>query len=681
MFVNFFENTILNNTMTTDLQQHLQKLRDLINQHNYAYYVLDEPHVSDQEYDRLFRELQTLETQYPQLITPDSPTQRVGANPLTTFATVTHKIPMLSLANAFDATEVHDFEQRIKKLLEIDEAITYVAELKIDGLAVNLRYEQGKLVQAATRGDGHQGEDVTQNIRTIKNIPLTLLGQNYPPVLEVRGEVFITKTGFTELNQYQSTQGKKIFANARNAAAGSLRQLDARITANRPLSFCCYSVGQVEGMILPNTHYESLQQLKQFGIPISEYMQILQSVGACLTYYKQQLAQREKIPFDIDGVVYKVNQINQQERLGYVSRAPRWAIAHKLPAQEAMTQIIAIEVQVGRTGALTPVARLMPVTVGGVTVTNATLHNQNEIERKDIRVGDTVFVRRAGDVIPEIVRVKLEERSEISQAFVFPTRCPACHSPVIREDSIARCSGDLICPAQRKQRMQHFVSRRAMNIEGFGESLIEQMVDKGLLYDLADIYTVTYEQLVNLERVGKKSADNLLKSLEKSKNTTLARFIYALGIREVGESTANLLVQHFGHLENLIKASQEILEKVPDIGPVVAQHTVDFFKQPSNIEVIKKLQVHGVYWQIPEIKPIQQRLTGQTFVLTGTLTDLTREEAKAGLQKLGAKVSDSVSKKTTYVVAGEKAGSKLEKAQSLGVKILNEKELIALLNQ
>ncbi len=666
--------------MITDLQQHIQELRHLINQHNYAYYVLDEPRVSDQEYDRLFRELQTLETQYPQLITPDSPTQRVGANPLTTFATVTHKIPMLSLANAFDATEVHDFEQRIKKLLKIDDMITYVAELKIDGLAVNLRYEQGKLVQAATRGDGHQGEDITQNIRTIKNIPLTLLGQDYPPILEVRGEVFITKTGFTELNQHQLTQGKKIFANARNAAAGSLRQLDARITANRPLSFCCYSVGQVEG-VLPNTHYEILQQLKQFGIPISEYMQILQGVDACLIYYKQQLAQREKIPFDIDGVVYKVNQINQQERLGYVSRAPRWAIAHKLPAQEAMTQITTIEVQVGRTGALTPVARLMPVTVGGATITNATLHNQNEIERKDIRIGDTVVVRRAGDVIPEIVCVNLEKRAETSQPFVFPTQCPVCSSPVIREDSVARCSGDLICPAQRKQRMQHFVSRRAMNIEGLGESLIEQMVDKGLLYDLADIYTLTYEQLVNLERMGKKSADNLLKSLEKSKNTTLARFIYALGIREVGESTANLLVQHFGNLENLIKASQETLEKIPDIGPVVAQHTVDFFKQLNNIEVIQRLQANGVYWQTSEIEPIQQQLTGQTFVLTGTLTDLTREEAKARLQKLGAKVSDSVSKKTTYVVAGEKAGSKLEKAQILGVKILNEKELIALLDQ
>lgn len=664
--------------MTTEIQQHLQQLRELINQYNYAYYVLDDPQVSDYAYDQLFRELQQLEAQYPQFIMSDSPTQRVGATPLTAFASVIHAMPMLSLANAFDDTEVHDFEQRIKKLLSIQE-ITYVAELKFDGLAVSLRYEQGKLVQAATRGDGYQGEDITQNIRTIKAIPLTLLGNHYPTMLEVRGEVFMTKAGFTQLNQQQLAKGEKLFANTRNAAAGSLRQLDARITATRPLSFYCYGIGKIEGIQLINTHYDILQQLKQWGLPVSHYTQRLQGIEHCLAYYQQQLAQREQLPFDIDGVVYKVDNISQQEQLGYVSRAPRWAIAHKLPAQEITTQITVIDVQVGRTGALTPVARLVPVNVGGVTITNATLHNASEIARKDIRVGDTVFVRRAGDVIPEVVRVVLEQRPAQSQPFVFPKQCPVCASPVLHDEVIARCSGDLICSAQRKQRIQHFVSRRAMDIEGLGEKLIEQIVDKGLVHDLADIYTLTHEQWVNLDRMGKKSADNLLFALEKSKNTTLSRFIYALGIREVGETTAKVLAQHFAQLEELMKATTDNLEKIPDIGPIVAKHIVDFFKQQGNIKVIQHLQNIGVHWQPTIVIQNEQPLAGQTFVLTGTLTNLTREAAKEQLQNLGAKVSDSISKKTTYLVAGEKAGSKLEKAQALGIQIIDEKALIKLL--
>jgi DNA ligase (NAD+) len=667
------------------IQQQTAQLRDTLNEHNYYYYILDDPRIPDSEYDRLMRELQTLEAQYPELITPDSPTQRVGAAPLSAFAEIVHTIPMLSLGNAFENQEVHDFDKRVRERLRLEmNNIEYVAEPKLDGLAVSLRYENGLLVKGATRGDGSRGEDVTLNVKTIKAIPLRLRNDDYPRVLEVRGEVFMPKAGFEKLNKQQAAQGEKTFANPRNAAAGSLRQLKSRVTASRPLTFLSYAVGVVEGAELPNRHIEILHSLQIWGFPISVHIQIVNGVQGCLDYHQDILAHRDALPFDIDGVVYKVNRIDQQEILGFVSRAPRWAIAHKFPAQEALTQVLDIDVQVGRTGALTPVARLAPVNVGGVTVTNATLHNQDEINRKNVRVGDTVIVRRAGDVIPEVVRVLPEKRPPNTQAFFLPNKCPICDSDVTRVEgeAVARCTGGLFCPAQRKQALQHFASRRAMDIDGLGEKLVEQLIDNDLVKNIADIYNLSHEQWAGLERMGKKSADNLIKALEKSKTTTLAHFLYALGIREVGESTARTLAQHFGNLDKLIPATETDLQKIPDIGPVAAKHIVAFLQQSHNREVIQRLQVAGVHWAAqsePQTVATSQQLAGQTFVLTGTLSNLTREEAKARLQGLGAKVSGSVSKKTHCVVAGEKAGSKLKKAQALGVKVIDEAELMALL--
>ncbi|MCV6636292.1 NAD-dependent DNA ligase LigA [Candidatus Albibeggiatoa sp. nov. NOAA] len=667
------------------IQQQADELHRTLNQHNYNYYVLDEPQIPDSEYDKLLRTLQALEAQYPDLITPDSPTQRVGATPLTAFDSVKHEVPMLSLGNAFDDTEVSDFNQRVCERLKLAQ-VDYVAEPKLDGLAISLRYENGILVRAATRGDGHQGEDVTQNVKTIKAIPLRLQGEDFPPVLEVRGEVFMTKQGFHKLNEQQRANDDKVFANPRNAAAGSLRQLDSRITATRPLSFYSYAVGVVEQADLPAQHYDMLQQLKTWGLPVSPLIQVVTEVKGCLDYYQQILQQRDDLDFDIDGVVYKVNDLAAQETLGFVSRAPRWAVAHKLPAQEAITQVLAIEVQVGRTGALTPVARLAPVNVGGVTVTNATLHNLDEIRRKDVRAGDTVIVHRAGDVIPEVVRVQLEQRPADTQIFEMPETCPVCDSKTIQAEgeAVIRCSGGLFCAAQRKQALEHFASRRAMDIDGLGSKIIEQVVDKSFVKSLADIYQVSHAQWAGLERMGDKSANNVVKALENSKDTTLARFLYALGIREVGETTARLLAQHFGQLDTLMQAGTKQLEAVDGIGEVVAKSIYTFFREPHNIEVIEQLKAHGVHWPEHEVTSEQpsaetQPLQGKTIVLTGTLHEMTRDEAKQRLQDLGAKVSGSVSKKTHLVVAGEKAGSKLDKAQQLGIDVLDEAQFIQFL--
>jgi len=663
------------------IQEQITQLRKTLNEHNYYYYVLDEPRIPDSEYDYLMRELQALEAQHPKFVTPDSPTQRVGATPLSAFAEVVHTIPMLSLGNAFEDKEVRDFEKRIRERLG-GVKIEYVAEPKLDGLAVSLRYENGLLVKAATRGDGSRGEDVTQNVKTIKSIPLSLRGNDFPDVLEVRGEVFMPKAGFEKLNQQQITKGDKTFANPRNAAAGSLRQLDSRITATRHLNFLSYAIGVVEGATLPNNHNDILHCLQTWGLPIPIYIQLVQGIPGCLNYHQDILAHRKALPFEIDGVVYKVNSMEQQEILGFVSRAPRWAIAHKFPAQEVMTQLLDIDVQVGRTGALTPVARLAPVSVGGVTVTNATLHNQDEIRRKDVRVGDTVIVRRAGDVIPEVVRVLPEKRPDNTQPFDLPNKCPICHADVAREEgeAVIRCTGGLFCPAQRKQALQHFVSRGAMDIDGLGEKLIEQIIDGNLVNNIADIYTLSHEQWAGLERMGDKSAANIIKALDNSKTTTLMRFLYALGIREVGETTARTLAQHFGTLEKLKEATNPDLQKVPDIGPIMAKHIVAFFREAHNLEIIQRLQEIGIHWTEEEpATTTAQSLVGKTFVLTGTLSQMTRNQAKARLQALGAKVSGSVSQKTHIVVAGEKAGSKLEKAHALGIKVIDEAALIVLL--
>ncbi len=656
----------------------IQQLRIDINEHNYLYYVLDDPKILDSEYDQLMRELQELEQNFPELITIDSPTQRVGTDPSNLFTEVTHIVPMLSLSNAFDAQEIYDFAKRLQENL-LTEMIEYVAEPKLDGLAISLRYENGILVTGSTRGNGYQGENVTPNIKTINNIPLRLRGK-YPAILEVRGEVFMPKAGFIKLNKQQESKGKKIFANPRNAAAGSLRQLDSNITATRPLKFYSYAVGTISDINSPNNHSEILQQLQQWGLPIAKQNQVVTGINGCLQYYQQILSQRNSLPFEIDGVVYKVNNIKQQETLGFISKAPRWAIAHKFPAQEAITKLLAIEVQVGRTGAITPVAKLDPVNVGGVTVSHATLHNQDEIDRKDIRSNDTVIVRRAGDVIPEIVKVLIEKRSTDSQPFLLPNKCPACNSDVIRinGEAVARCTGGLFCPAQCQQALQHFVSCQAMDIDGLGKRLIAQLMENNLINNPADIYNLTHKQLAGLERMGDKSADNTLLAIEKSKNTTFARFLYALGIREVGESTANILAKQFTSLDKLIQATEDELQHIIDIGPVAAKNIVNFFHQSHNIEVIERLQTAGINW-ITTDTILTNILTDKTFVLTGTLLQMTRNEAKSCLQQLGAKVSNNISKKTDYLVVGGKVGSKLEKAKSLGITILEETDFLKML--
>jgi DNA ligase (NAD+) len=652
--------------------QRAARLREQINYHNYRYYVLDDPVVSDADYDRLLRELRQLETEFPQLITPDSPTQRVGAEPLKAFGQITHAIPMLSLDNAFSDEELAEFDRRVRERLGVTE-VAYAAEPKLDGLAVSLRYEHGLLVSGATRGDGLTGEDITANVRTIPSVPLKLIGHGYPSILEVRGEVFMSHAGFRELNERSVAEGGKAFVNPRNAAAGSVRQLDPRVTARRPLEMYSYGVGEVRGGAVPDRHSEILGALREWGLRVSKAIEVVKGLQGCEGFYRRMEQARDQLPFDIDGVVFKVDRLDFQDTLGFVARAPRWAIARKFPAQEETTVVQGIEVQVGRTGAVTPVARLEPVFVGGVTVTNATLHNEDEVHRKDVRVGDTVIVRRAGDVIPEIVAVIKERRLPKARSFKMPSRCPICGSVIERAEgeAVSRCSGGLYCPAQRKQAIRHFASRRALDIEGLGDKLVEQLVDTTLVNDVADLYSVSREQLLGLERMGAKSADNLIAALEKSKQTTLARFLYALGIREVGEATAKVLAENYGDFAALREASLEDLQQLPDIGPVVAQHIVTFFQQPHNQEVIDKLLNAGIRWR-KSIVTKQQPLSGQTFVLTGTLQDMTRDEAKTALEALGARVSGSVSKKTSYVVAGSDPGSKLQKAHQLGIPVLDE---------
>ncbi len=659
-----------------------EELRRQIEYHNYRYYVLDDPEIPDAEYDRLMRELEALEAAHPEIIIPNSPTQRVGAKPRDGFREVRHDMPMLSLNNCFSEEELRAFDRRVREGLGVESAVEYASEPKLDGLAISLVYEDGELVLGATRGDGYTGEDVTANVRTIDSIPLRLLGDGIPKRLDVRGEVVMPIAGFRALNEAARKKGEKEFANPRNAAAGSLRQLDPAVTARRPLQMYCYAIGRAEGVELAETHFGQLEQLRGWGLRVSREVRLVEGVDGCLDYYRRMGEKRDSLPFEIDGVVYKVNRIDWQERLGYVSRAPRWAIAHKFPAHEEMTQVLDVEFQVGRTGALTPVARLKPVFVGGVTVSNATLHNMDEVERKDVRIRDWVIVRRAGDVIPEIVSVVLSKRPPDARKVVLPKKCPVCGSAVVRieGEAVARCTGGLYCPAQRREAIKHFASRKAMDIEGLGDKLVEQLIDRGLVEHVDDLYRLTVDDLVKLERMGPKSAQNLIDALEKSKQTTLARFIYALGIREVGEATARALAAHFRSLDRLREASIEELEAVPDIGPVVAKHIHTFFRQPHNLEVIDNLLEAGIRWEEPEApEPEAQPLAGMTFVLTGALESMTREEAGEKLMALGARVSGSVSKKTTAVIVGDKPGSKLAKAEKLGVPVLDEQGLLALL--
>lgn len=668
-------------------QARIQQLRKELDDSNYRYYVLDAPTIPDAEYDRLFRELQELEARHPEFITPNSPTQRIGAAPLKEFASVTHEIPMLSLENAFSEEEVIAFDKRIRQRLNYSEAMEYVCEPKVDGVAVSLLYHQGQLTRAATRGDGVTGEDITQNVRTIPGVPLHLRGLDYPKTLEVRGEIYMPIAGFDTYNDRARKSGEKEFANPRNATAGSLRQLDPKITASRPLSLFCYAVGNMEGegRGLYNLHSEMLKKFKHWGLPVNPEIKVQTGVEGCLDFFHRLAEKRDHLPYEIDGVVYKVNRFDFQRELGFVSRAPRWALAHKFPAREQMTTVEDVEFQVSRTGALTPVARLTPVSVGGVTVSNATLHNMDEVQRKDVRVGDTVVIRRAGDVIPDVVSVVLKKRPKHTQAISLPTHCPICHAEVIKPEGevIARCTGGLFCPAQLKETIKHMASRKALDIEGLGDKIIEQLVSLGLVKESVDVFLLTKEQLLTLERMGEKLAGNILAALEKSKSTTLRRFLYALGIAEVGEATALSLVNHFGTLRDIMSANETQLQEVPDIGPIVAENISAFFRQKHNRELINKLRQLGIHWQETEraISQKAQPLANQSFVLTGSLVSMTRDHARERLQALGAKVSESVSKKTHFVVVGHEAGSKLAKAQKLGVKTLTEEELLDLLEK
>jgi len=665
------------------IQKRINSLREEINNHNYSYYVLDNPEVPDSEYDRLLRELNKLEQQNPDLIIADSPTQRVGATPLDSFSEVQHKVPMLSLGNAFSEQDMSDFDKRIREGVE-HENIEYAAEPKLDGLAISLLYKNGMLERAATRGDGRTGEDVTLNIRTIDAIPLKLRGKDFPPLIEIRGEVVMPKAGFDKLNQQQLDKGEKPFVNPRNAAAGSLRQLDPQITATRPLSFYSYGVGLIEGLSLPNKHSQIMGKLKSWGLRINPESKVVKGVKGCLTYYEALAKKRNSLPDEIDGIVYKVDDIELQNIMGFVSRAPRWAIARKFPAQEEMTKLVAIDIQVGRTGALTPVARLEPVFVGGVTVSNATLHNQDEIDRLDVRAGDTVIVRRAGDVIPQIVSVVKSKREGKPRRFYLPDTCPVCDSETARfeDEAVTFCTGGLYCEAQRKEAIKHFASRRAMNVDGLGDKLVEQLVDEGLIHTIADLYILKVEDLSKLERMAEKSAKNLVASLEESKKTTLAKFVFSLGIHSIGETTAATLASHFLTLEKIMKADEEKLLAVPDVGPIVAGNLITFFKQEHNKEVVEQLISVGINWPKIKKKSVdEQPLAGKTFVVTGTLETMGRNDAKTALLNLGAKVSGSVSKKTDYVVVGDNPGSKATKAADLGISILDEKALIKLLAQ
>jgi DNA ligase (NAD+) len=657
------------------------ELRSAIEHHNYRYYALDDPEVSDADYDRLMRELQALEQRFPELVDPGSPTQRVGSQPVAAFGEVEHRIAMLSLDNAFTEEEVRDFDRRVRERLPGMKTVEYMAEPKLDGLAVSLTYEGGQLVQGATRGDGAKGEDVTANLKVIRAVPLRLRGAGFPRLFEVRGEVFMPVEGFKKFNAEAQKRGERLLVNPRNAAAGSLRQLDPRLTAQRPLDIFFYSVGFSEGGALPQRQHELLKALRGWGLRTSGEGRLVKGVEGCLEYYASIAVKRAQLPYQIDGVVYKVDDIAAQRRLGFVSRAPRWAIAHKFPAEEAMTVVRDVEFNVGRTGALTPVAKLEPVFVGGVTVSNATLHNMDEVERKDVRIGDTVVIRRAGDVIPEVVKVVTERRTAQAREVRLPERCPICASAVERlpDRAVARCTGGLFCPAQRKEALRHFASRHALDIEGLGTKLIDQLVDNGTVRTPADLYNLTLEQLADLERMGEKSAANLIEALQRSRQTTLPRFLLALGIPDVGETTARALALHFGALEPMLEASAEEVEEVPDIGPVIAQSVHRFFEEPHNRQVISALidpKRGGIHWPViaRESAPGSSPLAGKTFVLTGTLQDLTREEAQRLILELGGKVSGSVSKKTDYVVAGADAGSKLKKAEQLGVTILDEAE-------
>jgi DNA ligase (NAD+) len=665
--------------------QRIVELRRQLEHHNYRYYVLDDPEIPDVEYDRMFRELQALEAAHPELRTEDSPTQRVGGGPVAGFNEVRHLVPMLSLDNAFSADELIAFDRRIRDRLKSDEPIDYSAETKLDGVAVSLLYEHGRLVRGATRGDGQTGEDITHNVRTIDAVPLKLRGARPPARLEVRGEVYMPKGGFAALNARLAEDGAKTFVNPRNAAAGTLRQLDPRITASRPLEFFAYGVGHFEDGALPDRHSEILRLFKEWGVRVSPVSRVVQGAEGCQAYYDEIAAERDSLPYEIDGIVLKVDRIELQQALGFVSRAPRWAIAFKFPAQEVTTVLTGVDFQVGRTGALTPVARLEPVFVGGVTVSNATLHNIDEIERKDARIGDTVIVRRAGDVIPEVVRVLHERREGQPPPIRLPETCPVCGSDVVRPEgqAVARCSGGLFCPAQRKEKLRHFASRRAMDIEGLGTKIIEQLVDSGIdgatVQTPADLYELTADALARLERMGEKSAANIVAAIGRSKDTTLPRFLFALGIPEVGEVTAANLARHFGDLDALALAEQDELEAVPDVGPVVAQHVHEFFRQRDNLKVIEALRKHGVNWPIEEAAADSRPLQGKTFVLTGTLESMTREEARERIEKLGGKVTASVSAKTDYLVLGSDPGSKLRKAQQLDVAVLDETRFYQLL--
>jgi DNA ligase (NAD+) len=659
-----------------DVESRVKALRAEIDRHNYSYYVLDEPTVPDAEYDRLMRELQALEARHPELRSPDSPSQRVGGQPLEGFEEVRHRTPMLSLANAFSEDEIRAFHDRVIRGLESDHA-DYVAEPKLDGVAISLRYENGRLAQAATRGDGATGEDVTGNVRTIAAIPLKLRGDGWPETLEVRGEIYMPLAGFMAYNAKARDDGRKELVNPRNGAAGSLRQLDPRITATRPLAF--YAYGAI-GDALPGSHYEQLQLLRDWGFPVNPEVRRVRDAEGCLGYYRSMGEKRDGLAYEIDGVVFKVEMREQQETLGFVSRAPRWAIAQKFPAQEEITRLLGIDIQVGRTGALTPVARLEPVFVGGVTVTNATLHNLDEIRRKDLRVGDWVVVRRAGDVIPEVARVVIERRQGEPEPFAMPTACPVCGSAVEREEgeAVFRCSGGLVCPAQRVRSIRHFASRKAMDIEGLGDKLVDQLVETGMVHSIADLYRLERGQLAGLERMGDKSADKLLAELEKSKRPGLGRLLYALGIREVGEVTAASLARHFGTLEKITAAEVDELVDVPDVGPIVAGHVHAFFREPHNREILAELEQAGLRWQAEVVNEGEQPLEGQTWVLTGALS-MPRARAKGLLESLGARVSGSVSAKTTVLLAGEAAGSKLTRAEKLGVEVIDEDAFTALM--
>ncbi len=660
-----------------------EQLRTEINHHNYRYHSLDAPEISDAEFDQLFVRLKALEAEYPALISEDSPTQRIGSAPLDGFSQVRHELAMLSLDNAFSEQDLVEFERRIKTRLEDQSIIEYACEPKIDGIAVSLLYENGRLIRGATRGDGSTGEDITSNVRTIESVPLKLLGSGFPDRLEVRGEVYIGKSTFQLLNELASAAGEKIFANPRNAAAGSVRQLDPKLTAERKLTMFCYSVGLVEGGTLPARHGEILEQLKGWGLRVNPIIEVVEGVEACVAYYERMLGLRENLDYEIDGVVFKVNDIALQSRLGMLTRTPRWAIAHKFPAQQGSTKLIGVEFQVGRTGAITPVARLEPVKVGGVTIRNATLHNMDEVERLGVLVGDTVLIERAGDVIPKIVGVLTEKRGKRTGRITLPDKCPACNSDVVLTEGevIARCSGGLNCQAQRIERIAHFASRLALDIEGLGEKLIVQLVDEKLIESPADLYSLREEDLLKLERMAPKSANNLLEALERSKTTTLSRFIYALGIEEVGEATAGSLALHFGDLAPLQIADEEQLQQIQDVGPVVAEKISKFFQQETNRQVIESLITSGIVWPVTE-KPVNAEvLSGKTYVLTGSLTQMTRNEAKTRLQSLGAKVAGSVSRNTACVVAGDAAGSKLNKAVTLGIPVIDEQALLDLFRE